>query len=283
MKALISDLDGTLLDSNGEVSPHNLALMQQWTKENMFIVASGRSYYNIKALFHSINFDFPIVALNGAIVFDSQNKVIFKNIIQSESEIDKYINFCEKYQLIYTLYSQDESYTRFYSNAAIYRLARARSGSNDKKKITHNFDFYTHELYEKSHSVENYNKILEVKRQILKLEIFSEDQDLLSDARNLTNSLNVVSSSPRNIEITEPGSSKGEALLKLAEYYQLDREHLFAIGDGENDLSMFKVVGTSIAMDNAKDIVKEQSTFVTKSNIEDGVAHAIDKIIKSRV
>jgi len=55
-----------------------------------------------------------------------------------------------------------------------------------------------------------------------------------------------------------------------------------AIGDGGNDVAMFQKAGVSIAMGQAEEAVRSQANFVTGSNLEDGVASAIDRYILPR-
>ncbi|WP_348644659.1 HAD hydrolase family protein [Starkeya sp. ORNL1] len=59
-------------------------------------------------------------------------------------------------------------------------------------------------------------------------------------------------------------------------------DEVAVIGDMVNDLPMFEVGGLSIAMGNASDAVKGQANFVTTSNDEDGVAHAIEQFVLPR-
>lgn len=77
------------------------------------------------------------------------------------------------------------------------------------------------------------------------------------------------------LELLPQKANKGEALTGLAEKLGFSMDEVMAIGDGENDLDMMKVAGTSIAMGNAVDSIIDTATHVTKSNQEDGVAHAI--------
>ena len=55
----------------------------------------------------------------------------------------------------------------------------------------------------------------------------------------------------------------------------MTRQELMAFGDGTNDLAMFQVVGQAVVMDNASEAIKAQADYVTLSNQEDGVAHAL--------
>uniref|UniRef100_UPI003593C709 HAD-IIB family hydrolase n=1 Tax=Carnobacterium alterfunditum TaxID=28230 RepID=UPI003593C709 len=77
------------------------------------------------------------------------------------------------------------------------------------------------------------------------------------------------------LELLPQKANKGEALTGLAEKLGFSMDEVMAIGDGENDLDMMKVAGTSIAMGNAVDSIMQTATHVTRSNQEDGVAHAI--------
>ena len=71
------------------------------------------------------------------------------------------------------------------------------------------------------------------------------------------------------------GSDKGKALKWLAGHYQIPRENILAIGDGENDKGMLQYVGFGVAMGSAMPGVKAVADAVTLSNNESGVAEAI--------
>ena len=73
--------------------------------------------------------------------------------------------------------------------------------------------------------------------------------------------------------------SKGSAVLHLAKTLNIDKEEIMCIGDSENDISMLKVAGLSIAMGNGDDLVKEIADFITDTNNNDGVAKAIEKYV----
>ena len=72
-------------------------------------------------------------------------------------------------------------------------------------------------------------------------------------------------------------------VLKSAPYFleilDIKPEEIMAIGDQENDIAMIEFAGVGVAMDNAIPAVKEAANFITKSNLEDGVAFAIEKYV----
>lgn len=68
---------------------------------------------------------------------------------------------------------------------------------------------------------------------------------------------------------------------KLAGKLGIKPEEVMTLGDQENDIAMIEYAGVGVAMDNAIPTVKEIANFVTKSNLEDGVAWAIEKYVLS--
>ena len=81
------------------------------------------------------------------------------------------------------------------------------------------------------------------------------------------------------VEVFSSEASKGNALCALQEYLGITREETATIGDGENDLSMFRGAGLKIAMGNAVPLLKEKSDCITSSNDQDGVAKAVESFI----
>ena len=79
----------------------------------------------------------------------------------------------------------------------------------------------------------------------------------------------------RNLEINAKDANKGSALKALAEDLGVPIAQTMAFGDGTNDLSMLKMAGCGIAMQNAVDIVRRSADLVTGSCDEDGVAQGI--------
>lgn len=87
----------------------------------------------------------------------------------------------------------------------------------------------------------------------------------------------VLKSAPYFLEILDKRVNKGTGVKSLADALGIKAEEVMAIGDQENDIAMIEYAGVGVAMDNAIGSVKEIANFVTKSNLEDGVAYAIEK------
>ncbi len=81
------------------------------------------------------------------------------------------------------------------------------------------------------------------------------------------------------LTVFSPSASKGAALAWLAERQGIPLAETMAIGDGVNDISMFRIAGFGVAMDNASPDVKLAADAVTESNVRDGVALAIERYL----
>jgi len=89
----------------------------------------------------------------------------------------------------------------------------------------------------------------------------------------------VLKSAAFFLELFDPRAGKGASLQTLAEHLGIDRSRVMAIGDQENDLTMLRFAGTSVAMGNAIDAVKAAALHQTGSNAEDGAAAAIEALV----
>ena len=114
--------------------------------------------------------------------------------------------------------------------------------------------------------------------------IFERSQDPVTLLRTRASleqipGIRVMSSAADNLEVITPAADKGTALGMLCRDIGTDLDHAAAIGDSENDFEMLRAVALPIAMGNASSEVKALCRWETDTNAEDGVAHAIDRIL----
>ncbi|CAH0318995.1 Phosphatase YwpJ [Peribacillus simplex] len=182
-----------------------------------------------------------------------------------------------------------------FTDKAIYTLKKGREHFHNEIKSLKNADLNTDmkELVEVAERqfdqfgyvlVENYHDILKQEEEFYNILACSFDKKKLEEAWNQFkkfDELMVVSSADHNIEITSKRASKGMALEKLAFLMNGSLDQAMAIGDSNNDLSMFQKVGYSVAMGNAKDVIKAVCTTTTLKNDENGVAYAIYRYMEN--
>lgn len=88
-----------------------------------------------------------------------------------------------------------------------------------------------------------------------------------------------VSTMPCNLELTDRDGTKGAALTALCDILHIPAAQAMALGDADNDIGMLQAAGVGIAMGNADTAVQSAADFVTLSNEEDGVAHALQMFL----
>ncbi|MBS4198150.1 Cof-type HAD-IIB family hydrolase [Bacillus sp. FJAT-49732] len=82
---------------------------------------------------------------------------------------------------------------------------------------------------------------------------------------------------PYVLNVLQEEVSKSLAILKVLQYFGIDKSEAIAFGDGENDIDMLELVGLGIAMGNGNEKLKKVADFVTKKSGEDGIEFALKK------
>lgn len=119
--------------------------------------------------------------------------------------------------------------------------------------------------------------------QFLKVMMIDEpailDQAIARIPQAVKEKYTVLKSAPYFLEILDKRVNKGTGVQSLAEALNIKAEEVMAIGDQENDIAMIAFAGVGVAMANAIPSVKEAANFITHSNLEDGVAYAIERFV----
>ena len=270
-KMIALDMDGTLLNDEKKVSNRNKRAIEKADDFGVKIVVStGRLFTSASFFGEMIGVKSPIISSNGAYIREKdRDEVIYERLLGSENAY-KIVNLCKKHDLYCHLFTSDTVFTEKIIYAS-FNYANYNLDMPDDKKININVI-----------KPNDWEAIIEkYKDKILKAVIADEDSDKIIALRKDVCDLDVevVSSFSNNIEIMSKGTSKGDAVRVLADFYGINKDEVICIGDGENDISMIKYAGLGIAMGNAIDEVKDAADFVTLSNEDDGVAHAIEKFV----
>ncbi len=262
------DLDGTLLNEKHEISEKNkeyINLLKE--KGTKVILLSGRETGSVKFFSEELSLMEPLVGFNGGIITDYTGKEIFYEECIEEKWARKVVAYGE------------------INNMCIFIFMRSHIFVSDKEDTR----FKIFERYTTDHvdEVGNISKYLEDNRlwaNINKILIADENENLVKYKEKLENilsdNLSMQFSLPFFLEIFSPNISKGNALDKLGRIFNIKREEMVAIGDGENDISMIEYAGLGVAMENALENVKDKADYITLSNKEDGVSHVIKKFWK---
>lgn len=268
-KLVAIDLDDTLLTHDKNISQENIEAIKKAYDNGIYIVIStGRIYASAHAYADILGFKPFIIASDGGIIRDPENKEIYESVMDI-NEIKYLMKLCNEFDLYY----------HFYSDMKVFSL-----------KITNKYKKYEqwNKLYAQIARVkmEEISGVLDevdkMQDKIVKFVTLDDDVNKIKTVREIIDkhgTLESTSSFFNNIEITNKGISKGNALKILGAYLDIKKEDMIAIGDSENDLEMIKYAGLGVAMENAIDLVKENAQYITKSNMDNGVAHVIKKFV----
>ena len=275
IKALVLDLDGTLLRPDKSLSDRNLRALRSCMEKNIrIILATGRAVESGEKYRKQIGTQGPHVYYNGAEVVDvSAGKIIHAQYIDPQP-----ILFCVQ------LARQMNHFFQVY-------FPEGASGCSHEDGQTLGevlmADRMTAEAegYEKSAGVkiitgdleDHLNKVNAVIKGmfITAQENHEKIRSLLKE--QFDESIYIVQSTPIFLEVLAKGVSKGSGLEHALDYLHIKKEHTIAFGDEENDLPMFKVAGFSAAPANAKETVRKAALFQIPAEAEDGVAVFLEK------
>lgn len=274
-KMVCIDMDGTLLGKGKKISEENKkAIKRVYEKGVEIVVTTGRIYNNAEYYSHILGVKSPVIAANGAIVRDKINdRVIYENPM-SHLDCLKLIDLLFEMKMFFHFYTTDRIYSNSFLTEIGTKVYMNKQVGYDNLKINYHIIKEKNkwkELFENNKN--QINKCIAISLNPKKVIKFKEK------LKNITGVVHFASGS-RSIEINNAGVSKGNAVKVLADYYGIKREDILAIGDNENDLSMIEYAGLGVAMGNAIDSVKDVADYITSSNIEDGVAKALNKFLK---
>ena len=264
------DLDGTLLTDKKELTPRTReALVKAIQSGVTVLVATGRPWMGVPEELRSFPGMCYALTSNGARVLDTRaNAVLIERLIEP-GPAKKALEICGKYDTLQEIYFDGQGYAqadkiqlveRYHKNPNMWEYMR-------KTRIP----------------VDDIHALLEWENRGLdKVQALFADMEERKKAweeLSREEDLELVGSLGYNIEINARGVNKGTALVELGRLLGIRREEIMACGDGDNDTVMLREAGFGVAMGNAEDETKEAADYITLTNEEEGVAHAIEKFV----
>ena len=262
-KAVFLDLDGTLLDNEKKISKENISAIEKAKEKGVLVcICSGRQIditRKFKELAHASKY---MICSNGAIIYDDDSHEELFSAYIDKASCKKVYDYVESNGLVARF---DTKYGRFVNNDSL--------NSSSEIVITEGIDdFFEHNNVIQL-SVAG-NSFDEIDKAIADLNIENSYTIKLVNRYSEIYPFNYCCFSCIN-----KNASKGNAIIGLCKYLKIDIKDIIAIGDELNDLSMIKTAGLGVAMGNAFEEVKKVANEVTKTNMENGVAHIINKYI----
>ncbi|WP_195619045.1 sugar-phosphatase [Clostridium paraputrificum] len=264
-KIIALDMDGTLLNDDKIITEvTKKALKSARDKGVKVVLASGRPIDGLRRYLEKLG-----------LVDDNEYVLSYNGCLVQETKSEKIIS--EK-----GLKGRDLHY--------IYNFAREfgvniHAFSPTRGLITPKNSKYTEveaEINKIDINICDFDEISE-DESIIKIMLIDEpdvlDKAIAKLPKEVGEKYNLAKSTPYFFEIINKESNKGLGLKALADYLNVDKDEIIAVGDAENDLDMIEFAGLGVAMENGHSNVKEAANYITKSNNEDGVAEVVKKFI----
>lgn len=258
---ICSDLDGTLLNENNEISKENLEAIEYFRSHGgKFMIATGRVPDAIFPAIGDLKTDFPCVCLNGCGIYDLNLKEYVETVA-----LDDGVEIVAREIMEYS----QNSGVEIFNDDGICVVKRTKA-----------VDFHLNYEKVKEKRAGDFDEIPKPWLKILFAQSTEETEAIREKflSSHYNEKYTLVKTHNLYYEIFNKSASKGKALVKLCKNYGIDIKNVIAIGDNENDITMLNAAGRSVAVANAPEIVKKNADIITCSNEEHAIADLIKKL-----
>ncbi len=282
---LALDLDGTLLDSRGRISERNRRAIDDARQQGVRVaLVTGRRFRDSRPVALELGLDIPLISHNGALTKHAETLETVSILplplaaarealrIGREAGADALLS--DDYEglgvLVYDhLHAENLAAHRYVAWA---RRIHGEEGGEAVQQVSSLEEYLDHEPIHLAFSgrcaaMDQLEELLHAELgatvKILGTKYLEQDFTLL--------------------DVVNPAASKGAGVAAAAAELGIDREEIMAIGDNYNDLEMLLFAGTGVVMANAPLSLRELAGLhPTASNVDDGVALAIEQFILNR-
>ena len=254
-KLYITDLDGTLLNQNASISPYSEQVIKKIIKQGIhFTIATGRSPIRIFSILQNIPLKLPVILMNGAAIYDIENQKCLSTVPICKTSFHRILDTEQK---------------------ANIRGGYILTQNNQLNGIITVSPTLLLQTYLKTSDLTLIHSNLELKDQKLQFmyDTLKHDSNIICDFYK-----DVYRQNCWCLEITSSQATKYSAIQFLRTYGSYD--YVTGFGDSWNDISLFQACDESYAVANASSKLKAIATATIKSNIEDGVADFLSKLLK---
>jgi Cof subfamily protein (haloacid dehalogenase superfamily) len=263
IELLVSDVDGTLLTPEKTITSQSKASIAR-LRENgtRFTLASSRPVQGLKRFAEELDVNAPFGALNGGVFVSADFKIIHAKVLPGA--VGKHtLEIFRHHGLIPWLYTASDWFVENPNESRV------------KEEVI--------EVEFQPKQCSDLSLLLDQAVKLVGVSIGPSDKSQDCDAvlsRRLGRSASVSRSHADFLDVTHPQATKGNVICFLSAQLGIPTNAIAAIGDMPNDIPMFEQSGIGIAMGNASTEVKRHANFVTTSNSENGLATAIDILLR---
>lgn len=264
MKTLyVTDLDGTLLNSESRISEYTLETVNSLVEKGMlFTYATARSLVSASVVTKGLSAKIPVISYNGTFIFNAETGEIISSEWFSREETQHIIEALEKHNIspfVYAFIDKTEklSWVTARENEGGKRYISLRDGDPRVRPLDSEKGLYDGDIF--------YFTCIGDREEL------QGAYDELSKDERLRCTIQQEIYRPEYwFEIMPKKASKANAIEKLKKLWGCEK--IVSFGDAINDIPMFSISDECYAVENAVEELKKIATQVIDSNDNDGVA-----------
>lgn len=258
---IVFDLDGTLLTSEKVISEKSKEIIKELSElGNIITIASGRPARFVSKRIEELGFECPYICYNGSLIENKKDPSfkVYRRLIKKEIILDFLKHFGE--DAFENVMFEDDVDQYYLRETDQYLNFFQREGMNvHLGSVIETLD------------KDMMSCVLQIKDQSRK-----DEMDAFINSLDSNMGVRWWADSDRFGEIHFFDNNKATSVLKLADYYNITREHIICFGDAMNDVQMIQMAGVSFAMLNADERLKKVATYITPyDNDHDGIYYAL--------
>lgn len=261
LSLVISDVDGTLVNAAKQLTDPTVTAVRRLEQAGLrFTLISARPYSGLSWIVDRLGIRMPIAAFNGGTIIDGDGTVLERHILD-QNVVRRSFEIAEGSGATPWLFAGGIWHCRDTDNPHVpHEILSAGQQPTVREDMT--------ELYADT------DKLTWVSDDSAALKTLHGRMDETIGA-----AATIAQSQTYYLDLTHPQANKGAGIEALARVVGVDLSAVAVLGDQANDVPMFRRAGVSIVMDQAPDAVKAEARYISTSNDQDGVAHAIDAIL----
>lgn len=269
IKLFASDLDGTLIENN-KISDKNLKAIKELQDHGIiFAFVTGRIHHSASYIAKKHGLKIPIIGSNGAVVLDSEGRVINYRKMPWD-DLEEAIKLLDERDLYYHFYDGDTFYSKVYSQERLDHLL-LQDGRYKKFQM------------DLCISEKAFKRAKERGLGVTKVVVTGEDDEKIDRIyRDLSAlpSIKLTLSNKNYIEFMARGVNKFSGIEFLLDKYGFEKSELAAIGDYNNDYEMVSEAGFGACVQGASEELKKVADYISGPYNEDGFAQAVEYMLK---
>jgi Cof subfamily protein (haloacid dehalogenase superfamily) len=268
---IVFDLDGTLLDDNGEIGEETLKLVPKLRNEGVqFSIASGRLHSAVVDFAEQLGINIPVISLDGSLIRGlNDGESVFESFVKEEY-VEKAVSYADKFLINIALCAADAIYFDERTPAIPQILDKYGARYREVPSLYE----YCDKTLEVVFAGDNKNSMNFVFNRLRFPYAFGLNASMYKSQRK---------SGLYYLEIRKKGSTKGKGLLRLLKNIKVKVRNSAVIGDWYNDLSLFKTPALKVAVANAVPELRRKADIVTaRTNNEDGTAEFLEMVLKAK-